>query len=950
MRCRVTLVSVRFTFHKEIPLKTSHIKHVGAQAPGRSALRLSSTAIGAALLFATAGQALAQQADTSQTVTVTGIRRGIESAISVKKNSDSIVEAISAEDLGKLPDTSIAESIARLPGLAAQRTSGRAQQISIRGMSPDFSTALLNGREQVSTGDSRSAEFDQYPSELLNAVLIYKTPDAGLVGQGLSGTVDMQTIRPLEVGKRAVAVNYRKTRLGVGTIAEGDGSRFSLSYVDQFADRTLGVALGFARLDETGATTSRTDNWGGGKYNTVANVGNDSCAVGTDAGCVNVPYNGFGLFADQTTQTRDGAMAVLQYKPNKNFSSVLDLFYSKFDQVKATKGFQMPLNDSWAGGTYDKPGSLSNVTLNGNDVTKGTFDNVRAVIRNDSESNKDKLTSVGWNNKLVAGNGWTLNGDLSHSKATRTGGILETTAGTPQAVLGTAQLDSVTFTNSAQFTPGLNYADRSIVKLTDVQGWGGGVGSPQAGYSKLPSVKDDLNAIRVSAKRDLADGWLVTALEAGLNYTDREKTRSFVEGRLVINGGDPLGSAAIPGTGTVNVGGINIATFDPMGALGSIYSVVPKLHPDIYNKDWRVNEKVTTVYAKGDIDRTMFGLPMRGNVGLQVVHTDQSSVAFNVDKGTCANDQNCPAGSYKDGTTYDDVLPSLNLHFDLGNDQALRFALARVMARPTISDMRASFGFGVDNSLGVLKGDAGNPKLKPFRANALDVSYEKYYGNKAYFGVAGFYKELNTYILKQDVAVDFTPFISPATPLPPGGKVIGLINAPINGNGGNIQGIELSASLPLNLLTKVLDGFGVQASYADTSSSVNLPASSFATDGVATGKIPLPGLSKRVAGLTFYYEKYGFSARVATRQRSDFVGEVADFAGDRRLTYVKAETITDLQLGYELQSGPAKGLSVLFQANNVTDTPFVRYRDTPSNEIERVKYGKTYLFGLNYKL
>ncbi|MGE8250866.1 MAG: TonB-dependent receptor plug domain-containing protein, partial [Stenotrophomonas bentonitica] len=131
------------------------------------------------------------------TVQVTGIRRGIENAIAIKQDATSVVEAISAEDIGKLPDVSIAESLGRLPGLAAQRVAGRAQVISVRGLSPDFATTLLNGREVVSTGDNRSVEFDQYPSELVNGVTVYKTPDAALVGQGLSGTIDMQTVRPL---------------------------------------------------------------------------------------------------------------------------------------------------------------------------------------------------------------------------------------------------------------------------------------------------------------------------------------------------------------------------------------------------------------------------------------------------------------------------------------------------------------------------------------------------------------------------------------------------------------------------------------------------------------------------------------------------------------------------------------------------------------------------------
>ena len=116
------------------------------------------------------------KAKTLDEVVVTGIRAAIESAIETKQTSTSIVEAISAEDIGKLPDTSIADSIARLPGLTAQRFGSRPQEINIRGFAGDFSTALLNGREQVSMGNNRGVEFDQYPSELMNQVVVYKTP------------------------------------------------------------------------------------------------------------------------------------------------------------------------------------------------------------------------------------------------------------------------------------------------------------------------------------------------------------------------------------------------------------------------------------------------------------------------------------------------------------------------------------------------------------------------------------------------------------------------------------------------------------------------------------------------------------------------------------------------------------------------------------------------------
>ena len=885
----------------------------------------------------------------SAVITITGIRRGIESAINVKKNADSIVEAISAEDLGKLPDTSIAESISRLPGVAAQRTAGRASQISLRGMAPDFSTSLLNGREQASTGDSRSAEFDQYPSELLSGVIIHKTPEADLVGQGLSGTINLQTVRPLDFAQRTVALAYRKNKLNVGGGGkEGSGSRFSVMYVDQFADRTIGVALGFARLDEEGGITTRFDSWGGG----TARLN----GAGPD---LNVPYNGFGAFADQETRKRDGLAATIQFRPNKNFASTLDVFQSKFDKVKTTTGFQAPLNDSWNGnpGDYDSGGVLTAAT-GSPDVQSGTFNRVRGVVRNDSESTKDKMSSVGWNNRFKLGEDWTFNADIAQSTAKRTGGIIETTAGTVQSALRTAQLDSIQFTRSGNFTPGLNYADRNIIKLTDVQGWGGGIGSPQAGYSKLPFVEDTIKGFRLSAKRDLALGPLVD-VEAGVHLSDREKERSFTEGRLVIAGQGPLGSTNIPGGGVTAIslpggGSISVASFDSSSSVGSVYDVVKKLNPDIYNKDWRLEEKVNTFFVKSSLDTALFGVATRGNVGVQLVQTDQSSTAFNVDRSptVCQNDQVCPATERTVGTTYTDVLPSLNLAADFGNAGTVRFALARVMARPKVDDMRASFGFGLNNNENVLDGSGGNPTLKPFRANAIDVSYEKYFGgNQAYISVAAFYKDLASYIVNvTNPSFNFAPFTTPSTVLPiRPNPTVGRFTQPVNGSGGSIQGTELSASFPLNMVLDMLDGFGFFASQSNTTSSLDLTTASVVTDGVNTGKIPLPGLSKKVTNYVIYFEKWGFSARVATRKRSDFVGEVADFAGDRRLTYIKGESITDVQVGYELQSGPLKGLAVRAEISNTGNTPFIRYRDTYSNEIENRKDGKFYQVGVNYR-
>src|SRR5258708_37414126 len=265
-------------------------------------------------------------------IKVTGVRAAIERDVSIKQTSNEIVEAISAEDIGKLPDNSIAESIARLPGLAAQRVAGRAQTISVRGFSGDFVGTLLNGREQVSTGDNRSVEYDQYPSELLSGVVVYKTPSANLVGQGLAGTVDMQTVRPLDYSKRTVSLGLRGESNSNGSLnpdTDSKGYRLNASYIDQFLDHTLGVAVGYARLNSP-TQGERWEAWG---YTT--NPIGDKPNV--------VELGGGKAYADSAKNQRDALMGTVQWKPNENYVSTLDIYYSKFTQDTTSRGFEVGL-------------------------------------------------------------------------------------------------------------------------------------------------------------------------------------------------------------------------------------------------------------------------------------------------------------------------------------------------------------------------------------------------------------------------------------------------------------------------------------------------------------------------------------------------------------------------------------------------------------------------------
>lgn len=898
----------------------------------------------------TAAQADAKSADV-QTVVVSGIRRGIEAAISIKKNSTSIVEAISAEDIGKLPDSSVAESISRLPGVTAQRSrgSGKAADISVRGLAPSFNGTLVNGREMASTGNARSPEFDLFPAELIGSAMIYKTPDATVIGQGLASTIDLRTVQPLDFGKRVLAAGIRNERTGVRSGSpEGDGKRYTFSYVDQFANRTIGVAVGITSYKENGGGQQKFE---GGGTDTITYNGQS----------VVVPA-GFKADTETSKNNRDGVSAMLQYRPNKDFKTSVDLFYSAGSSSLKKTGLEGSIGGSWGG--YDPVGVLSNATIQNGVATSGTFSNFKGDVRNHKESADDKLTAIGWNTQWKVAD-WTLTGDLSHSKATKNASRYETTAGQAGNVAA-SQIGSLSWTgfdgknlSGMKLTSSFDYSNRSQTFLTDTDGWGGGPNSPQAGYVALPNVDDKIDAVRLSGRQQVEWG-PVAAVQFGVNYTKRSKVRYGEEGRLVVKGANGYATATVPGSEVTTAGttGIPIVSFDPTGTLGSIYSLAKWVDASVLAKDWSVSEKVTTAYAMGDLDGTLAGLNYRGNFGAQFVHTSQSTTGNKVDLATCTGitAETCPSAVIADGTSYNDILPSANVSFDLGSEQQVRFGLAKVLARANLDDMRASSAFGVskNNNVPILTGSGGNAKLEPFRAKAVDVSYEKYFGNKGYFSAAAFYKKLDTYILRAPRAFDFKGQVTAATPLPTtgpyAGSTVGLLTTPTNGDGGNLHGYEFAVNVPFSLVSTYLDGFGASANFSNTESGIELPAVGFATQGVGSVKIPLPGLSKRVTNLRMYYEKNGFQFAWAARRRSDFLGQISDYQDNAQLTFVKGETIIDLQASYEFQQSFLKGLSVYVQANNWNNTPYQEYNGVDSSAISyKTVFGRTYQFGLTYK-
>ncbi|NYZ62723.1 TonB-dependent receptor [Luteimonas deserti] len=868
-------------------------------------------------------------------VTVTGIRRGIESAIAVKRDATSIVESVSAEDIGKLPDVSIAESIARLPGLSAQRVAGRAQVISVRGLSPDFATTLLNGREMVSTGDNRSVEFDQYPSELVSGVTVYKTPDAALVGQGLSGTLDMQTVRPLNFADPVITLSGRFQRNSLGKAADTDpfGNRLSASYIGQSADRRFGFSIGVSHSD-----TPIQENQVG-LYEPWKTDGRPGLAEGTWA------TDGMKALRRTGYTKRDGIMSTLQFRPSNAWTSTLDMFHSRAEQEDTAN--QWEVNTQYNGSFPCDPACVySNVRVGeNNSFAGGTLTGVYPLVRGMYNKRDDRISAVGWGNEFNFERA-RLSTDLSWSRAKRSELSLENNSQLlPNPSLDTIELD-IRSNGFSQMRPGLDYSDPARLFLTNtIYG---------SGYGKTPEVEDELKGARIALTVPGPDAasWLAD-IDLGINHADREKSKRQPEGNINLGA---QGDTAIAGDlqyGLVDLGfaGIGyIPAWNVPGAVGRYMSFEPTEDLDyLIPKAWTVSEKITTAFARANL-RTEWGeTTVSGNIGVQIQRVDQSSASRYWDSTR-------PAGSnvqpFEAGKTYTDVLPSMNLAFQLPNEHTVRVGLAEQVARPRVDQLRASLEFGVDEATGRPGGSGGNPLLDPWRAYAFDISWEKYFGNRAYVAAAFFYKDLRTYIYTQTVDdYDFTDFVASYVPRPgaPPVQTIGNFTAPQNGEGGTLRGLELTASLPFDLWTESLRGFGVVASASFNDSSIQIfdPESA---SSVGDGPIDLPGLSKRVYNLTAYYERDGFEARVSQRRRSDFIGEIGNFDGARTLRYVVGENITDAQVSYTFGEGASlAGLTLLLQANNLTNSTYRTYAGTRDRPLENVEWGRTYLLGLNYR-
>lgn len=895
----------------------------------RFAHSVSRVAVGTAMVAAFAAPVFAQDTppaeDEEDAIIVSGFRASLENAVNEKKNNDQIVESVSAEDIGKLPDASIGESIARLPGVTSQRLNGRSNNISIRGFGPDFSQTVLNGREQTSTGDSRAVEFDQYPSEIVSQVVVYKSPTASLVGQGLVGTIDIRTVRPLDYGKQVLAIGARGTYADLGALNAGSkkyGYRANATYIDQFADDTIGIALSASYVDEP-YQLQEFNAWGYAGSGTAA-----SPAV----------IGGSKSFVTSTQLKRLGLNGTLQYQASDTVRMTFDGFYSNFEDDQSKRGIELPLGF----GAFGTTGPTGTTVADGF-VTAGTFRNVQGVVRNDIFQRKADLYSFGYNAEYDGDDGWKAFIDVGYSRTDRNELSIESYSGTGfgQALGAT---DTISFTSGPSgtvFDPTLDYSNPSLIRLTDPLGWGGGV-VPQAGYYNNRIVEDELKQYRVGVEKEV-EGFF-SAIKFGLNYTDRNKSLTPDEFLVRLRGGAlelPIPTDALLRPTNLSYLGLGpVVSYDARDLIADGTLVLNRnTSPDIPAKAYNITEDLMTAYLQLDIEQELGNGTLTGNIGVQAIHTDQGSSGTVFAGGV--------ARSVRASADYWDVLPSLNLSMRFDSDFVIRFAASRQIQRPRLDDLRVAVSYGINNTIAdsptglapFIDGSGGNPQLRPYRANAFDLNFEKYFGQSGVISLQLFHKDIKSYIDRTRFPFDFAGYPLP-TGLPPA-TLIGRLESSFNTGGGELYGAELAVTLPFVNISEALDGFGVTGGVGYTKTKIE----------DAQGNIDqIPGYSKWVANGTAFFEKWGFNARGSVRYRSTFLGDFTGFGGSPTRRTALAELIVDGQIGYDFQEGSAlQGLSVYVQGQNLTDERFASVGASRNQVIDYQIYGRRFLAGFTFK-
>lgn len=962
-------------------------------------LALSPVALAAALI---AAPAWAQTAPASQleTVTVTGIRASLESALNAKRQEKGIVDVIKAEDMGKFPDTNLAESLQRIPGVVIDRDAGEGRNITVRGLGGDFARTRINGIEALATtggtdssggaNRTRAFDFNVFAADLFNSLTVRKSSSADVDEGSLGATIDLQTARPFDMRgfQAAVAVKgtYNQLR-GKAT------PKTSFLISNTFADKRIGVLLSGAyskrEVYEEGFSTVRWDNGtsSGGfcppqGVTTGLPAGSTATTCGPAAQGVarlpNTPEN-LAAYTEASKATnfhprlprygrlthdqeRLGLTGSIQLRLSDSTLLTADMLYSKLDATRQEDFLEaISFSRALSAGGKSQTSVLAAEYNAAGQMVYGKFNGVD--IR--SESRFDKLSTEFTQPTL------TIEQDIGDTvKLTVRGGRAKSRFNNPiqtTTTLDAPNVDGYVFdARGDDRAPLLSYGN---LNPSDPNGGFKIYGVP-VGSSSITNFTPSEIRIRpngVTNRQDvlMADvAWEVSdslTLKGGVSY----KKFSFdsYDFRRTVETMNTLPANVLPNALMTTVNGFGKGQNLPAGSVTSW--VIPNLDAIAAAYDIYCNcLKTGTAGGPGDFRLASItnGNARGGN--RSITETDTGSwfmadfetrlggmpVRGNVGTRYVKTDIFAAGYLATGGGTlttadrqYKDWLPSANVSVTLAKNLLLRAAAAKVMSRPPLQNLNPG---GTLSTTGTLSYTGGNPNLDPFRATTLDGSLEWYHAKNAFVGLGLFHKKIKSYVLTKGFDQPYKDSGLPLSLLPSNftGDEIFRFSVPVNSPGGNLSGFEINVQQPFSFLPGIGKNFGVLANYTQVKSKMEYVLSSTAV-GAATVTEDLVNLSPRSWNVSVYYDDGTFSGRVSTSSRSDFLTTVP--AGNNQDVAGKKKTFNvDLSMGYKIN----KQLEVTFEATNLTNQPNDQFISRSMDNVVVNNYtGREFIIGGRYK-
>jgi iron complex outermembrane receptor protein len=826
---------------------------------------------------------------------VNGYASSLESSLLTKRSSEDNVEVITAEDVGKFPDLNLAESLSHLPGVSVDYLFGEGERVSIEGTDPNLNRVLLNG-EPVSTADwyvldnqSRQFNYLLISPDLVAQAEVFKTWEPKLLEGSLGATVLVDTRNPLNLEPFQFSGTVTDDYNDRNKKNEGSVSAI-LSWHN--AAKTFGIMIG----GEDNRDYLRRDGVETLSLQNNTNLGVGGPVTGQPAG----PWvTGEVVNTAEFLQLRhhEGGNAAIEFKPTDRLSFELTGLYVKQTMNNVNYSYYIYPGDNWSG----LP-SITNATVTNGVLNNYTINSAPLVI--DAFNRAAQIVTQQYNLKTdYKGDDFDLEANFGGTRAT--GGTQHQFFG-EYFVFANANINEGK--NQASFDiTGVPGADPSASNLNNGADFDA-AGEPSFDYGNIASnpETDDEKWAQIDLTVPLKGA--LKNIQAGLRFSDHKagETGSVVS----VPGADevptPLSALGVTNAPSNYLSGLpnitpSMADHQLLNSYGSVANFIGNLPSSVAGETllkyfdstppqdgavftatptFTIDERITAAYAESSFSDG----PLSGNFGARFVETTTTSASYNLSTPTPT--------LMSTESTYDNVLPAVNLSYDVAKDQIVRFAVSEVIARPNTS-AEANWVELYDSTLA---GVGGNANLKPDESTNLDAAYEYYFAKNSYFAVDLFYKDISNYILNASDAEQWTDYSLTGHP-----TETYEITRPTNGGAATSEGATFSYQQTYAY------GLGLQANYTLLHTSSNLG--------------PLPYSSKDQLNISPFLETKWFTARLTYSWRDDY--ESSSFNGSSAVwtaPYARFDANVSINI--------TKNVSVILAGTNLLDSTYHQYYKT----------------------